>query len=364
MKSQSHTYKIKVKEGKYDQYPYMDTFTCYDYEKGILTSGLDGNRDDILELQNTDGTASDSEGRVWSEYHGEYIDEDDARYCDDVEGPVHYESTVWLEYLDIYVTDNADTVYSEYFDGNYYSEDAVRSECMDDWLKKDDSDVIEIITNAEGDTDYCAKDHTQHYIEVDGEYYFRKNYILDPYTDEYHFSDEKIDGVKYIKYLENKLEEEFEVKEKYTLKGGKFDLEKYREDLKKMLVEYVPTDDFIEDLKKKSTNVFSRNMNDTGYPYLLPGLYAWIVRNQMDYGTITASYFTTNALDSYKNLFTDILDGIDEKTLGIDKEEIRKYYNERFASSWKMRPLFQAFDLIDVTKFPTEIYKRIFFFNI
>jgi hypothetical protein len=105
-------------------------------------------------------------------------------------------------------------------------------------------------------------------------------------------------------------------------------------------------------------------MNDTGYPYLLPGLYAWIVRNQMDYGTITASYFTTNALDSYKNLFTDILDGIEEKTLGIDKEEIRKYYNERFASSWKMRPLFQAFDLIDVTKFPTEIYKRIFFFNI
>ena len=364
LKSQSHTYKIKVKEGKYDQYPYMDTFTCYDYEKGILTSGLDGNRDVILELQNTDGTASDSEGRVWSEYHGEYIDEDDARYCEDVEGPVHYESTVWLEYLDIYVTDNADTVYSEYFEENYYSEDAVRSECMDDWLKKGDSDVIEIITNAEGHTDYCTRDYTQHYIEVDGKYYSRKNYILDPYTDEYHFSDEKIDGVKYIKYLENKLEEELEVKEKYTLEGGKFNLEKYREDLKNMLVEYVPTDDFIKDLKKKSTNVFSRNMNDTGYPYLLPGLYAWIVRNQMDYGTITPSYFTTAAMNSYNALFDDILDRIDEKTLGIDKEEIRKYYNERFASSWKMRPLFQAFDLIDVTKFPTEIYKRIFFFNI
>ena len=363
-RSQTYTYKIKVKEGRYDYYPYMDTFTCYDYEKGILTSGVDGDEEDILGLQNTDGTASDNSGRVWSEYHGEYIDEDDARYCEDVEGPVHYESTVWLEYLDIYVTDNADTVYSEYFDGNYYSEDAVRSECMDDWLKKDDSDVIKIITGAEGDTDYCAENQTQHYIEVDGEYYFRKNYILDPYTGEYHFGDEKVDGVKYIKYLENKLEEELEVKEKYTLPGGKFDLEKYREDLKNMLVEYVPTEDFIEDLKKKSTNVFSRNMNDTGYPYLLPGLYAWIIRDQMNYGTITASYFTTNALGSYKNLFTDILDGIEEKTLGIDKEEIRKYYNERFASSWKMRPLFQAFDLIDVTKFPTEIYKRIFFFNI
>lgn len=364
LRSQSYTYKIKVKEGRYDYYPYMDTFTCLDYEKGILTSGLDGDSEDILGLQNTDGTASDNSGRVWSEYHGEYIDEDDARYCEDVEGPVHYESTVWLEYLDIYVTDNADTVYSEYLDGNYYSEDAVRSECMDDWLRTEDEDVIEIITNAEGDTDYCVKERTQHYIEIDGEYYSRKSYILDPYTGEYHFGDEKVDGVKYIKYLENKLEEELEVKEKYTLPGGKFDLEKYREDLKNMLVEYVPTDDFIEDLKKKSTNVFSRNMNDTGYPYLLPGLYAWIIRDQMNYGTITTSYFTSGALDSYKNLFNDILDGIPEETLGIDKEEIRKYYNERFASSWKMRPLFQVFDLIDVTKFPTEIYKRIFFFNI
>jgi hypothetical protein len=352
LRSQSSSYKIKVKEGRYEYYPYMDTFTCYDYEKGILSSSLDG--EDILGLQNTDGTASDNEGRVWSEYHGEYIDEDDARYCDDVEGPVHYESTVWLEYLDIYVTDNADTVYSEYHDEHYYREDAVHSECMEDWLRED-SDVIEIQTDADGDTDYCTKDYTQHYIEVDGEYYSRKNYILDPYTSEYHFGDEKIDGVKYIKYLENKLEEELEVKEKYTLAGGKFDLEKYREDLKKMLVEYVPTDDFIEDLKKKSTYIFS---------YILPGLYAWIIRDQMNYGVISADYFTTPALNSYNNLFDDILDGIPEETLGIDKEEIRNFYKKMFESSWKLRPLFKTFDLIDVAKFPMEIYKRIFFFNL
>jgi hypothetical protein len=114
VRSVSHAYKIKVKEGRYDYYPYMDTLTSYDYENGILSSSGDG--EDILELQNTDGTASDNSGRVWSEYHGEYIDEDDARYCEDVEGPVHYESTVWMEYLDIYVSDNADTVYSVYLD--------------------------------------------------------------------------------------------------------------------------------------------------------------------------------------------------------------------------------------------------------
>ena len=358
-RSQTYTYKIKVKEGRYNYYPYMDTFTCYDYEKGILTSGVDGYSEDILELQNTDGTASDNSGRVYSEYHGEYIDEDDARYCEDVEGPVHYESTVWLEYLDIYVTDNADTVYSEYFDGNYYSEDAVRSECMDDWFKKDDSEVIEIITNAEGDTDYCAKDYTQHYIEVDGEYYSRKDYILDPYTGEYHFGDEKVDGVKYIKYLENKLEEELEVKEKYTLAGGKFDLEKYREDLKKMLVEYVPTDDFIKEVKTKGDYLVGTSIRS--YYYHLPGLYAWIIRDQMNYGVIRADYFTTNALGSYKNLFNDILEEMSEE---FDKENIKLWYDDKFSRSWTLRPLFKIFDNIDITKFPTEIYKRIFFFNI
>ena len=357
-RSQTYTYKIKVKEGRYNYYPYMDTFTCYDYEKGILTSGVDGYSEDILELQNTDGTASDNSGRVYSEYHGEYIDEDDARYCEDVEGPVHYESTVWLEYLDIYVTDNADTVYSEYFDGNYYSEDAVRSECMDDWLRKEDSDVIEIITSADGDTDYCVKDRTQHYIEVDGEYYSRKDYILDPYTGEYHFGDEKVDGVKYIKYLENKLEEELEVKEKYTLAGGKFDLEKYREDLKKMLVEYVPTDDFIKEVKTKGDYLVGTIRS---YYYHLPGLYAWIIRDQMNYGVIRADYFTTNALGSYKNLFNDILEEMSEE---FDKENIKLWYDDKFSRSWTLRPLFKIFDNIDITKFPTEIYKRIFFFNI
>jgi len=224
---------------------------------------------------------------------------------------------------------------------------------MDDWLTKDDSDVIEIITNAEGDTDYCVKDYTQHYIKVDDEYYYRKNYILDPYTGEYHFSDEKVGGVKYIKYLENKLEEELEVKEKYTLAGGKFDLEKYRMDLKKMFVEYVPTDDFIKEVKTKG--------GDNSYYYHLPGLYAWIIRDQMNYGTINAGYQSSASLSSYKKLLFDILEEMSEE---FDKENIKLWYHNKFARSWTLRSVFKIFDNIDITKFPTEIYKRIFFFNI
>lgn len=354
LRSVSHTYKIKVKEGRYDYYPYMDTLTSYDYEKGILSSSLDG--EDILELQNTDGTASDNSGRVWSEYHGEYIDEDDARYCDDIDGVVHYESAIWLEYLDIYVSDNADTVYSEYFDGSYYREDAVHSECMDDWLKADDSDVIEIKTSANEDTDYCVEDRTDLYIEVDGEYYSKAAYIKDPYTGEGHFKDEMVDGEKYVKWLERKLEEDLEVKEKYTLPGDKFDLEKYRMDLKKLLVEYVPTDEFIEEVKKRVGNA--------SYVYHLPGLYAWIIRDQMNYGQIKAGYQTSVALTSYKKLLFDILDEMSEEVLGVEKAEIKKWYDDKFSRSWNLRSIFKAFDKVDISKFPQEIYKRIFFLEL
>jgi hypothetical protein len=360
LRSVSHTYKIKVKEGRYDYYPYMDTLTSYDYEKGILSSSLDG--EDILELQNTDGTASDNSGRVWSEYHGEYIDEDDARYCDDIDGVVHYESAVWLEYLDIYVSENADTVYSEYFDGSYYREDAVHSECMDDWLKADDSDVIEIKTSADGDTDYCVEERTDLYIEVDGEYYSKEVYIKDPYTGEGHLKDEMVDGEKYVKWLERKLEEDLEVKEKYTLPGDKFDLEKYRMDVKKLLVEYVPTDDFIEEVKKSMSQYF----------YLLPGLYAWIIRDQMNYGKIDANYQTVAALSSYKKLLFDILEEMPENGFGVGavpnlpsfKAEIKKWYEDKFSRSWNLRTIFKASDKVDISKFPQEIYKRLFFLEL
>ena len=354
LKSQNSSYKIKVKEGRYDYYPYMDTLTCYDYEKGILSSSLEG--EDILGLQHTDGGSSDNEGRVWSEYHGEYIDEDDARYCEDVDGPVHYESAIWLEYAGIYVSDRADTVWSEYHDGSYYREDTVYSECMEDNLRPDDRDVIEIKTGANGDTDYCVESRTDLYIEVDGEYYARSEYIKDPYTGEYHFKDEMVDGEKYIKSLERKLEEDLDVKEKYTLPGDKFDLEKYRIDLKKLLVEYVPTDDFIKEVKEKG--------GDNSYVYHLPGLYAWLIRDQMNYGTIKVDYQTHSALSGYQKLLFDILEEMPEEVLGVDKTEIKKFYDDKFSRSWTLRSVFKIFDNIDITKFPTEIYKRIFFINI
>jgi hypothetical protein len=233
---------------------------------------------------------------------------------------------------------------------------------MDDWLKADDSDVIEIKTSADEDTDYCVEERTDLYIEVDGEYYSKEVYIKDPYTGEGHLKDEMVDGEKYVKWLERKLEEDLEVKEKYTLPGDKFDLEKYRMDVKKLLVEYVPTDDFIEEVKKSMSQYF----------YLLPGLYAWIIRDQMNYGKIDANYQTVAALSSYKKLLFDILEEMPENGFGVGavpnlpsfKAEIKKWYEDKFSRSWNLRTIFKASDKVDISKFPQEIYKRLFFLEL
>jgi len=355
----STDYKVKIKEGRYNKYPYMDTFLFLDYEEGILYSSEDMSKDWRLKLQETDGTASDNSGRVWCEYHGEYIDEDDARYCEDVDGYVHYESAVWLEYLSIYVSDRTDTVYSEYHDQAYYSEDTVYSECMGDNLYLKSGDVIKFRTDGATGTDYCAKDENQYYISIGSEHYSRREYIRDPYTGEYHFKDEMLEnGEKFGKSLEKKLEKDLEVKEKYT-KDGKFDLEKYNSDLREMLVEYVPTEDFIEEI----SSVVRKFTQKKPASYFLPGLYTWILRDQNN-GAIDASYFTMAGLDGYKNLFYSILEEMPEGLLETSKEVIKEYYHDVFISYWKPKGMFRIFESIDKSKFPLEIYKRIFFLDI
>jgi len=368
----STDYKVKIKEGRYNKYPYMDTFLFLDYEEGILYSSEDNSKEWRLKLQETDGTSSDTEDRVWSEYHGEYIDEDDARYCEDVGGYVHYESAIWLEYLDIYVSESADTVYSEYHGQSYYREDTVYSECMDDYLHLKSGDVIKFRTDGATGTDYCAKDQNRFYISIGGEHYSRREYIIDPYTGEYHFKDEILEnGEKFGKSLEKKLEKDLEVKEKYT-KDGKFDLEKYNSDLREMLVEYVPTEDFIEEISSvvrkftindKEIKIWHAGPQKTLASHFLPGLYAWILRDQNN-GAIDASYFTVEGMRRYERLFYSILEEMPEGLLEAGKENIKEYYDDVFKSYWKPKGMFRILESIDKSKFPLEIYKRIFFLDI
>ena len=360
LRSASPSYQIKVKEGRYDYYPYMDTFMYLDTESGILTSSCDGSEHSVLEMQNTDGTSSDTQGRVWSEYHGEYIDEDDARWCVDVDSYVHYEDAIWLEYMDEYVSMNADTVYSEWHEQTFYTEDTVRSECMGDYLRHSDSDIIEFMTNEHGDTDYCPKELTQYYIEVEGEYYSRKDYLKDPYTGKRHFMDENIGGKKYSETIEGKIEEDLGIKEKYY-DGSTFNLAKYKEDLRKMMIESATGEGLLRNIK---ANMLAQGVNSGDERYMLPGLYAWILRDQGSYRSFTPNNCTSSQLIGYRNLFYSILEEIPESVLGTDRSEIKEYYTPRLEIWTRIKPLLRIFEGVDISEFPADIYKMIIYMNL
>jgi len=197
---------VQLKKEEYNKFPYMDTFHSYNKETNVLVNDEVRESDEWYILQNTDGSYSEG-GGVWSEYHGEYISAEEAIWCENIDSYVHQDEAIWLEYRQEWAGPSDGIVWSEYQQESYYRDDASFSDCMGSWLYNEE--MITVITNASGDTDYCLPDRKDLYIESDnGEYYLRKNYVKNPFGEGYVFLDQKIDGVKFIDMLESKVKEE------------------------------------------------------------------------------------------------------------------------------------------------------------
>jgi hypothetical protein len=194
----------------YDKYPYMDNFYIFDHVNFKLTNDDIWPKEGLYKLQNTDGTYTGDDDTVWSEYHGEHINREDAVYCENADDYVHGDSAIYLEYLSIYASPNEETAYSEWFDQSYYLDDVVHSEIMSDYIPTNDS--ISIFINSFGDEDYIVADFAKKSlvtINFDGDEIqtFSKFVILDPTSGEYHFRDEKVDGVKIQDIILDKLKD-------------------------------------------------------------------------------------------------------------------------------------------------------------
>jgi hypothetical protein len=202
---------VKLGEHEYDYYPYMDTFTLYNPINKKLTSNEElWPGQDYIKITNTDGSYT-SDNSVWSEYHGDYIDRENAVECKTPWGVdfLYDREAIWLEYRSEWWVPCDEIVWSEYHEDNFHIDDVMVSELMRDYLWVDSKDVIQIESNSYGDVDYVVKDRPDLYFEIDGKYYDRSNCIKDPYTGEYEFKDKMMDGHKtYHKYLKEKLEEE------------------------------------------------------------------------------------------------------------------------------------------------------------
>jgi len=330
-------YKIKVKEGGYDYYPYMDTFSSLDRDKGILSTDL--SNQDAVELRNTDGTCSDLDGRVWSDFDGEYIDEDDARWCADIDGYAHYESTVWLEYIDKYVTERADTTYSEWDERSYYSDDTVWSEAMNDSLWKE-LDLIRFQTDEKGSTDWCPSEAHQYYIEIDGRHYSRSEYIKDPYTGEYAWKNDE---------MKARFSEEFGSEWSSSLDG----------ELRKALIDTVPSAEAMEELKI----VHKRMRRVPEFEHMLPALYAFVyldLKGTQRYGS----------QDAFRKECEEFAGEMRYKAKGTKENRYRnthieRYYYDLKLKGWQgdyaLRSIREGLAAFDLSLLPERIYKLVLF---
>ena len=338
--------EVHLGEYTYETFPYIDTFGYYNPYEYKLFQEED---QDSYKVQQADGSFIPLSERVYSERYGDYINKEDAEWCEDVDDWLPSEDTVYLEYKDISVSTDSSTVYSSQTERYYYTEDCDYSECMSDWLcsKDDDVDLVYFYINSSEDQDCCISEDYEYYFELNGQNYSRENYLKDPYTGEYHFIDEEIEGDNYFDYLDNKLS--------LDLKIGNADV---RKDLKKLLIDYEPTDEFLDEISTKFKNYID---DEYSSEYLLLGVYTWLtisdkhMRNQ--------NFFR----EKFRNEVWDFINLKYEDEDEISK--IKSYYNDQF-------PVGQAYGFrrcgffinclysIDYSKLPVEIYKRILYLDL
>lgn len=346
IKALKYSAEVNLGEYEYETFPYIDTFGYYNPYEYMLTQEEDR---ESYKVQQTDGSFIPLSERVYSEREGDYINKEDAEWCEDIDDWLPREDTVYLEYKDISVSTDASTVYSSQTERYYYTDDCDYSECMSDWLcsEDDDVDLVYFYINSSEDQDCCIAEDYEYYFELNGQNYSRENYLKDPYTGEYHFIDEEIEGVKFSDYLEDKLKDDLNI--------GNADV---RKDLKKLLLDYEPTDEFLDEISTKFKNYID---DEYSSEYLLLGVYTWLtisdkhMRNQ--------NFFR----EKFRNEVWDFINLKYEDEDEISK--IKSYYNDKFpvgkAYGFRRCSFFiNCLYSIDYSKLPVEIYKRILYLDL
>jgi hypothetical protein len=158
--------QIQLKKWKFDYYPYLDTFCFLNKSTGLLSTDEDlWPGQGYIRLQSTGGYFDDDDV-VWDDYNEEYIPREDAAYCQRSGEWVNSENAIWLEYRDEYAHPGRDeTCYSKYDDSNYYLDDCIFSEILNDYFLSDD--VIEIVIDKHAYNDYVHVDLKNSLVDIE-----------------------------------------------------------------------------------------------------------------------------------------------------------------------------------------------------
>jgi hypothetical protein len=354
---------VQLQNSTFDTYPYMDSFIYLNRETGDLT-----NNDDVwpgqgyIKIQETNGSFSDDNG-VWSEYHGDYINRDDAVYCDYTDDWIHTDDAIYLDYKDVYVSPNVDTAYSEYHGETFLQDDVVWSECMNDNLYPEYPNVVEMKTSYSGDTDWVIATRSELCVKVGEEYYSRKNYVKDPYSDEYHFLDEKE-----MKTYEDRFKESWGDKLYHKLLEDIIPKEKREEDfqvLRKWIIDEIKKDilngeydiHLISDIE--NNEIFKRQISGVYWGFdredkpTAEDLVQLIVACKIEPLRL-GGYISSNDLGNLHKMSTEMINP-------EDKDLLRKYrqYNSRsFISATNRLAL-----SISPDSFGSDLYKKFLFIH-
>ena len=354
---------VKLGDHTYEKYPYMDTFIVYNPTTKIL-------RDDeelwpgqgYIRIQNTNG-GFEAEDAVYSSWDDEYINRENAVYCANVDDWLSRDSARHLEYKDVWAAPTDDVVWSEYHGEYFFMDDAVYSELMNDTLYPDNENVIDIQINDDGDTDWGVKSRKDLYViewvDEKPRYFLRSGYVKDPFTSDYHFKDEDIDGIRYDRYLDREISKNLgiELDETNFDKNGipnREILNKVTNDLKELMKNFEITDEIKTAIDNNSIwktsvrNVFwglSEENKPTEEDMFLV-IKAWSVMNHNPY-----LWQPSSVMDSFTKLVIDEFSGSDKKF-------------KIFRSDSILRNMMKAAYIFDYSLFPKEIYLRYLFVTI
>jgi hypothetical protein len=185
--------KVQLKEWEFNEYPYLDTFLILEIGTGLLRADEDlwpGNG--MWKLNDVNGEYL-PDRVVWSEYHSDYILDDDAVFTISGEW-VRRDCSTFLEYRDGWSDPDAVIVTSEYEDQDYLLDDAIRSDIMDDYIL--DKHSISFQINSEGDMDCIHTNLSNYLIEVESNGEKVKTHIkytiFNPLDSKYYFKEKSM----------------------------------------------------------------------------------------------------------------------------------------------------------------------------
>ena len=352
--------EVQLGEHKYEKFPYMDTFVSYSPTKYLLSNDEDLWPDSgYYSLQDTSGGYR-SDDVVYSEWSDDYISRERAVYCNNVSTYLDRNEAKWLEYVGEWAAPDDSISYSEYHDEYFYADDVVYSELLSDILYPKNQNVIEVIINSNGDTDYCVKSRTDLYIKVNDDFYSRRDCIKDPFTKEYKFKDKD-----YQRELDIKLMSEFGIERSDdTLdKSGNpsFNiLSDVTQDLKKRLLSLKLTDTIKSEFEEN--RIYKEQVRGVYW-----GLHKDDMPDEEDMFALLKSFMVTNSQSRYSNRYTSAyLSDIMGKFIFFRSEEMNKFEKKfrSFHSAGVLRQMIRVCESFDYSKFPDDIYKRYLFITI